>query len=142
LYSREGEAGLRRGGVDLRAWVDEQLAHAPPFEGLPTEILHRVSDLANTIDEPAGKILPQESRFIIVVVGEVETRVRGQVIATHGSGDFMGDTALGEERSRTTTFVTTTPVVLQVIDRNALQDLITQVPELSAHIREDPGSGQ
>jgi CRP-like cAMP-binding protein len=120
--------------MDLHDWTDERLAQVPLFEGLSKEHLRRVSGLAVLVDEPAGTILTEQSLFMVVLVGEVEIREANGVIATRGSGDYIGDDVLVSDRRRTARVVTKTPVVLEVINRGEFQDLLAQIPELSEQI--------
>ncbi len=50
-------------------------------------------------------------------------------------GEYVGEIALIEDRSRTATVVATTPVVIDVIGRREFRGLLDQVSELTDQIR-------
>ena len=78
--------------MNRHAWIDEQLAAVPLFEGLSKRQLGRISSLMTRIDRPAGQVLTTEghagSEFFIVLEGELEVRQGDRVIATRGPGEY------------------------------------------------------
>ncbi len=124
--------------MDRHAWIDEQLAQVPLFEGLSKKQLRRISSLMTRIDRPAGQILTTEgqrgSEFFIVLEGEVEVRQGDRVIATRRPGDYVGEIALLDKRPRTATVVATTPVSVEVLSRREFVSLLAEVPQLSEQI--------
>jgi CRP-like cAMP-binding protein len=56
------------------------------------------------------------------------------VIATRGPGDYLGESALLDERPRTATVVATTPVSVEVLSRREFMSLLAEAPELSEQI--------
>ena len=141
--------------MDRHAWIDEQLAAVPLFEGLSKKQLRRISSLMTRIDRPAGEVLTTEGQqgyeFFIVLEGEVEVRQGDRVIATRRPGDYVGEIALLDRRPRTATVVATTPVSVEVLSRSEFVSLLAEVPELSAQVMatmaqrlvdlETPGAG-
>jgi len=141
--------------MDRHAWIDEQLAAVPLFEGLSKKQLRRISSLMTRIDRPAGQVLTTEGQqgyeFFIVLEGEVEVRQGDRVIATRRPGDYVGEIALLDRRPRTATVVATTPVSVEVLSRSEFVSLLAEVPELSAQVMatmaqrlvdlETPGAG-
>jgi len=124
--------------MDRHAWIDEQLAQVPLFEGLSKKQLRRISSLMTRIDRPAGQILTTEGQrgyeFFIVLEGEVEVRQGDRVIATRRPGDYVGEIALLDKRPRTATVVATTPVSVEVLSRREFVSLLAEVPQLSEQI--------
>jgi CRP/FNR family transcriptional regulator, cyclic AMP receptor protein len=124
--------------MDRHAWIDEQLAAVPLFEGLSKKQLRRISSLMTRLDRPAGKVLTREgeqgSEFFIVLEGEVEVRQGDRVVATRGPGEYVGEIALLDRRPRTATVVATTPVSVEVLSRREFRSLLVQAPELSEQI--------
>jgi CRP/FNR family transcriptional regulator, cyclic AMP receptor protein len=124
--------------MDRHAWIDEQLAAVPLFEGLSKKQLRRISSLMTRLDRPAGKVLTREgeqgSEFFIVLEGEVEVRLGDRVVATRGPGEYVGEIALLDRRPRTATVVATTPVSVEVLSRREFRSLLVQAPELSEQI--------
>jgi CRP-like cAMP-binding protein len=124
--------------MEHHAWIDEQLARVPLFQGLSNKQLRRISALMTRIDRPAGQVLTREgqpgSEFFIVLEGEVEVRQRDRVIATRQAGDYVGEIALLDKRPRTATVVAKTPVSVEVLNRREFLSLLAEVPELTEHI--------
>jgi CRP-like cAMP-binding protein len=124
--------------MDRHAWIDEQLAAVPLFEGLSKKQLRRISSLMTRLDRPAGKVLTREgeqgSEFFIVLEGEVEVRQGDRVVATRRAGEYVGEIALLDRRPRTATVVATTPVSVEVLSRREFRSLLVQAPELSEQI--------
>jgi CRP-like cAMP-binding protein len=124
--------------MDRHAWIDEQLAAVPLFEGLSKKQLRRISSLMTRIDRPAGQVLTREgergSEFFIVLEGELEVRQGDRVIATHQSGDYLGEIALVDKRPRTATVVARTPVSVEVLNRREFVSLLAEAPEFSEQI--------
>ena len=124
--------------MDRHAWIDDQLAAVPLFEGLPRKQLRRISSLMTRIDRPTGQVLITEGQagceFFIVLEGEVEVRQGDRVIATRRAGEYVGEIALLDRRPRTATVVATTPVSVEVLSQREFVSLLAQAPELSEHI--------
>jgi CRP-like cAMP-binding protein len=124
--------------MDRHAWIDEQLAAVPLFEGLSKKQLRRISSLMTRVDRPAGQVLTREgergSEFFIVLEGELEVRQGDRVIATHQSGDYLGEIALVDKRPRTATVVARTPVSVEVLNRREFVSLLAEAPEFSEQI--------
>jgi CRP/FNR family transcriptional regulator, cyclic AMP receptor protein len=124
--------------MDRHAWIDEQLAAVPLFEGLSKKQLRRISGLMTRIDRPAGQVLTTEGKpgfeFFIVLEGEVEVRLGDRVVATRGPGEYVGEIALVDRRPRTATVVATSPVSVEVLSRGEFVSLLAEVPELSEQI--------
>jgi CRP/FNR family transcriptional regulator, cyclic AMP receptor protein len=141
--------------MDRHAWIDEQLAAVPLFEGLSKKQLRWISSLMTRLELPAGKVLTREGQqgyeFFIVLEGEVEVRQGDRVIATRRPGDYVGEIALLDRRPRTATVVATTPVSVEVLSRSEFVSLLGEVPELSEQVMatmaqrlvdlETPGAG-
>src|SRR6266511_283989 len=124
--------------MDRHAWIDEQLAQVPLFEGLSKKQLRRISSLMTRIDRPAGQILTTEGQrgyeFCIVLEGDVEVRQGDRVIATRRPGVYVGEIALLDKRPRAATVVAMNTVSVEVLSRREFVSLLAEVPELSEQI--------
>jgi CRP/FNR family transcriptional regulator, cyclic AMP receptor protein len=124
--------------MDRHAWIDEQLAAVPLFEGLSKKQLRRMSSLMTRLELPAGKVLTREGQegyeFFIVLEGEVEVRQGNRVVVTRGPGEYVGEIALLDKRPRTATVVAATPVSVEVLSRREFMSLLAEAPELSEQI--------
>jgi CRP-like cAMP-binding protein len=120
------------------ATTDELLAKVPLFKGLDKKHLQHVASLATRLDLPAGRELTREGslghEFIIVLDGEVEVRKGDTVVATRGPGEFFGEIALLDNRPRTATVVTRTPVAVEVIGQREFNTLLQDEPEVAAQL--------
>jgi CRP/FNR family transcriptional regulator, cyclic AMP receptor protein len=125
--------------MDRHAWIDERLAEVPLFSKLSKKQLREVSSLATRLDFPAGKELTHQggigNEFIIVLEGEVEVQIDGEVIATRGPGEYFGEIALLEDRPRTATVVAKTAVACEVIGRREFATLVNDVPEIAQQLQ-------
>jgi CRP-like cAMP-binding protein len=124
--------------MDRHAWIDEQFAAVPIFEGFSKRQLRRISSLMTRLDQPAGKVLTREGQpgyeFFIVLEGEVEVRQGDRLVATRGPREYVGEIALLDKRPRTATVVATTPVSAEVLSRREFVSLLAEAPELSEQI--------
>lgn len=119
--------------------TEELLAQVPLFKDLSKKHLAQVSRLATRIDFPAGKVLAREGEtgheFIVILEGEVEITHDDQVIATRGSGSYVGEIALLEHRPRTATVVAKTAVSADVIGHREFNTLLGDEPKIAEAIR-------
>lgn len=115
------------------------LGKVPLFKDLDEKHLERISQLATRLDLPAGKELTHEGatghEFVVVLKGDVEIRHEGEVVATAGPGDFIGEIALLSDRPRTATAVTKSPVVIEVIGRREFLDMLDNEPEVASKLQ-------
>lgn len=120
--------------------TDELLAKVPLFKDLDKKHLQHVASLATRLDLPAGRELTREGavghEFLIVLEGEVEVRHGDKVVATRGPGEFFGEIALLENRPRTATVVSKTPVAVEVIGQREFATLLDDEPEVAAKLKE------
>jgi len=120
--------------------IEEQLARVPLFEGVSESDLQRIAHLVARIHEPAGEVLTKEGEagheLMIVLDGEVEVRHGDRVVATLGSGDYLGEVALLEhDGRRSATAVATTAVTIAFISRHDFENLIADVPHLAERVK-------
>jgi len=119
--------------------TDERLAEIPLFTGLSKKELAAVSGLATRLDLVAGKELTKQgetgNEFVIILDGEVDVVIDGNVVATRGPGDYFGEIALLSERPRTATVVAKTPVSIEVIGRREFRALVDDQPAIEAQLR-------
>jgi len=118
--------------------TDERLAQVPLFAGLSKKDLKRVSGLATRLDLPAGKELTHQgsigNEFLVVLDGDVDVLIDGQVIVSCGPGDYFGEIALLDDRPRVATVVAKTPVSVEVIGRREFKALIDDQPEIAQRL--------
>lgn len=119
--------------------TDERLAQIPLFAGLSKKELASVSGLATRLDLPVGKELIKQGEtgkeFVVILDGEVDVVIDGNVVATRGAGEYFGEIALLSERPRTATVITKTPVAIEVIGRREFRALVDDQPAIEAQLR-------
>ena len=124
--------------MDRHGWIYERLTAVPLFANLDKKHLKQISSLATQIEVKAGKDLTREgehgSEFIIVLEGEAEVKVDGQVVATRGPGDYFGEIALLANRPRTATVTAKTPMRIEVIGRREFQTLLEDNPGIATEL--------
>jgi CRP-like cAMP-binding protein len=120
--------------------TDELLARVPLFDGLSKRELAEIANLATRLDLPAGRELTREGstgqEFIIVLDGDVEVRIDGDVVATPAAGQCYGEIALLTDRPRTATVVARTDVTVEVIGRREFAALLATQPGIEVQLRQ------
>ncbi len=118
----------------------KELAGVSLFEGLPKHDLERVGQWMDVVDVSAGYRLLDEGRFphefFVILAGSVEVSHEGEVLATLGAGDFMGEIAMVEDVRRTATVVTTAPTTLGVMARREFGSMYDGMPSVRSAIDE------
>jgi CRP/FNR family transcriptional regulator, cyclic AMP receptor protein len=118
--------------------IDQQLAAVPLFEGLSKKQLSQISSLMTPLNIAAGRVLAHQGEigreFMILLQGEIEVARDGKVIAVRGTGDYVGEIALLDERARTATLTARTDIVVEVLNRAEFSSLLAEAPELSSQI--------
>ena len=119
--------------------TDEMLAQVSLFAGLSKGQLQDISSLATRLDLPSGRQLTRQGavgqEFIIVLQGDVEVVVDGDVVATPGAGECYGEIALLDSRPRTATVVATSDVIVDVIGRREFRELLARQPKIAEQLQ-------
>jgi CRP/FNR family cyclic AMP-dependent transcriptional regulator len=120
------------------ARIEKRLGEVPLFEGLSKKQLGHAASLTSRVDAPAGVDLVREGKrgreFIIVLEGETEVRQGGRLVATRGPGDYVGEMALVDNRPRSATVHTTTPVLVDVMSRSEFLTMLADFPHIADRI--------
>lgn len=123
-----------------RAPIDERLANIPLFANLSKKQLAALGGLATVVDVGAGRELIHQGgvgrEFFLVVEGEAEVRLDGEVIAHRGPGTFFGETALLFDQPRNASVVALTDMQVEVIERRDFAELLLDFPDLYAPLLE------
>jgi CRP-like cAMP-binding protein len=117
--------------IRIRTRVDplvELLRQLPPLRHLSDRDLDM---LARTLDEtqlPARAVLTREGRIAedwhLIIDGEAEVTIAGQIIARVGPGEFVGEMALASEAPRSATVRAITPMHLLTAHKSVLGGLL------------------
>jgi CRP-like cAMP-binding protein len=104
----------------------------PLFAGLGHRELEELGTLADEIDVDDGRVLTREGEsgheFFIVLDGKVEVDVKGEVVATLGGGDFLGEIALIDGKPRSATTRAVGPTRLLVVGHREFHQLMDDYP--------------
>jgi CRP-like cAMP-binding protein len=118
----------------------ERLKSVPFFSGLSKKDLEVVSQQAEELDVPEGKVLVRQGElgheFFVVESGTAEISIDGQHIRDAGPGDFFGEMALLDEERRTATITAKTPMTVIVMTRASFRALDQTVPSVHETVRE------
>jgi CRP/FNR family cyclic AMP-dependent transcriptional regulator len=108
------------------------------FSGCTADELELIDQAADELDVPAGKVLMQQDaqgrEAVVVVSGTASVSRGGEVIATVGPGDCVGELALLDGGLRTATVTALEPMVVQVISSVRFGPLLADVPSLSTKL--------
>jgi CRP/FNR family transcriptional regulator, cyclic AMP receptor protein len=118
--------------------LEDQLAAMPLFAGLTPD---QVDEVAGTVLDrrvKAGKPVIKAGNWghelVLVLAGEVEVLRDGQVVATLGPGDHVGEVAVLDDSRRNATVVAKTSVVIGAIDTGMFRALLRDIPVLAERL--------
>ena len=112
----------------------DKLADVPFFEGWTGEELAQVDRVADYVSYKPGERLIKEGttgyEFIVILEGEVEVQHDGDVIATLGAGDHVGEMALLSNEKRNATVVAKGEVRALLVGAREFRALVDLAPSL------------
>ncbi len=85
------------------------------------------SEMDEVSVEAGEKLITQGSRnhaFNIIIEGEAEVQIDGQVVKTLGAGDFFGEISMMDRGAATATVVATKPSQLMVMSHGQFRDAV------------------
>jgi CRP/FNR family transcriptional regulator, cyclic AMP receptor protein len=116
----------------------EALKRAPLLEGLSRRQLTELAKLTEDVDLKAGKVLCREGErgqeFFVIMEGEVEVTRNRKLLATRGSGEFLGEIALVEDVPRTATLTAKTPIRFFLLTRRHFLRLLDEQPGIERKV--------
>ncbi|MCG8417399.1 MAG: cyclic nucleotide-binding domain-containing protein [Proteobacteria bacterium] len=124
----------------MYAALDKALAlrTAPLFASLPTADLLPVANLCTEISLDAGDVLFREGdmgdAMYVVVRGNVTVERDGEILATLGCGECVGEMAALDWLPRSATVAAAEPSTLFRLDRHDLLDLLIDHPILAENL--------
>lgn len=126
---------LRRLGeehTEAPATVVDRLLADPVFAPLPAPVIERLARKAATVTAAAGVPVVRQGdhgdRYYLVVTGELEVRIDGQLRGTLTAGQSFGEIALLRDVPRTATVVPTVNAELVAIERDEFVTAVTGHP--------------
>lgn len=132
---------FRRSRDAKAAWLDKHVR----LYGLTRADVDTLAATGDRTAVPAGTTLIHAGRSgheaFLLVTGEVEVRRGGQLVATLGPGELVGElTLVGGAARRTADVVTTTDAELIVFDARSFDQAVTRSAPLRTHVDETVAS--
>jgi len=122
----------------------ERIASIPVFAGLPDRELEMIARAASLVEANAGHVIMAEGDFghcmFIIERGTAEITRDGEVVATVGPGDVIGEIAVLASGRRTASIVATTPLRLWSLFKRDVWRLEEQAPGAAKRLRDVLGS--
>jgi CRP/FNR family transcriptional regulator, cyclic AMP receptor protein len=116
----------------------EWLSGVEFFEGFSDQELHRVIDLSEQVEAPAGTVLVDQgdpgTDCFVIVDGTASVYVRGEHVASSGPGSMVGEMALIDHRPRTATVVADDDMRLLRFKTKAFRTLLDEMPKASERV--------
>lgn len=112
----------------------DKLADIPFFEGWTSDELEQVDRVADYVSYSAGEAMIKQGttgyEFIVILEGGVDVTVDGEVIATLGAGDHVGEMALLSNSPRNATVVAKDNVRALLVGSREFRALVELSPSL------------
>jgi CRP-like cAMP-binding protein len=104
----------------------------------PVDLLTLFERSKDTKTYPAGSVIfteGDEGDFAYVVMeGEVELQVKGQIVHVVDAGDIFGEMALLKQEPRVATATAKTDCSVVYLDQNRFMFMVQQVPFFAVHV--------
>ena len=115
--------------------LTDHLAEISLFSGCSAKDLQRLARAADEISVAAGTTLTTQGEVgreaFVLLDGTAEVVRDGQLVATLGPGDHVGELSLLDGGPRTATVTATTDVELLVLGRPAFNGVLDEIPTLA-----------
>ncbi|MCU0311973.1 MAG: cyclic nucleotide-binding domain-containing protein [Acidimicrobiales bacterium] len=122
------------------AWLTH-LAQVPMFAHCSKKELQQVAQATMEVSAPDGRVLAREGEpgheCFIVIEGEATVARKGEVVATIGPADVVGELAPLTGGQRTATVTAKGPVTLLVIGQREFAALLDEIPGFANRILHD-----
>jgi CRP-like cAMP-binding protein len=113
----------------------QALGNIDLFRGLSKRDLAQVADMAKEIDFAAGQAMTEQGetggRFYVLLDGEAEVTIGGDVVNTLKVGDYFGEISLIDGKPRTATIVARSPVRTLSLSSWNFRPLLKQHPAIA-----------
>lgn len=117
----------------------ERLRRIPLFGELDHHDLSAVARWVTEVDTPAGHLLIEEGalpyELYVIEEGSAAVEHEGEVLATLGPGDIVGEMGVIQQQRRGASVRATTPVHALAIGIDEFQVLAKEMPEIAFDIR-------
>jgi len=117
------------------AGVVEALTHVGLFHGLSRRDLTQVAEMAKGLDFAAGQAITEEGerggRFYVLLEGQADVLVGGEVVNTLKAGDSFGEISLIDRQPRSATIVARTLVRTLSLSSWNFRPLLKEYPPIA-----------
>jgi CRP/FNR family transcriptional regulator, cyclic AMP receptor protein len=117
---------------------ERKLRTVPLFAGLSRKEMRVLSSVTDEVALPAGTQLINEGafsyEFLLITSGSAEVRRRGELLATLGRGDFVGEAGVMRDARRNASVVATSDMTAIVMTARDLRHIAELIPSVAAHI--------
>ncbi len=108
------------------------------FAGLSRKELKVLSTITDEVALPAGTHLINEGafayEFLLITSGSAEVRRRGELVATLGREDFVGEVGAMRDDRRNASVTATSDMTAIVMTARDLRRVAEEMPSVRAHI--------
>ena len=116
----------------------ERIAAVPLFADTDRKHLQQIASLCTEVSAPAGTVLCREGEsgqeFFVLLEGTVAVTSHGAELARLGRGDFFGELALLDGKTRNATVTATSDVELLVLSRREFESVLHDDPEVAVRM--------
>ena len=124
---------------DRQSGQSVNLDHIARFSALSDADVKRIAAAGTLVTVPAHWALMGEGtsadKAYLLISGEVSVRRNGEEVAQLGPGDIFGEVAIVQQRLRTATVVSLTPLECLHFTRQALERLEREIPDFRAALQ-------
>lgn len=107
----------------------------PLFAGCDRREIRAIGRLGDLTKRDSGTVLIEQGRYggevFIIIDGTVTVSRDGEVAATLGPGEVVGEVAVLDRGSRTATVTADTPIQVLVFDPRGFASLLREVPAVA-----------
>jgi CRP/FNR family transcriptional regulator, cyclic AMP receptor protein len=112
-----------------------------PFDRLSATDRRKLAQWMDLVELPVDRVLTEEGalafEFLVITHGTVRVTQDREHVRDLGPGDYVGEIGLlNEDRRRTASVVTTSPVRAIVMAGPQFRAMVREMPALAAHIQE------
>lgn len=116
----------------------EALAQLEPFAGCSNSQLEAVARHTDDVQLREGQILMREGtsgrECFVIAEGEADVRIDGEVVATVGPGEIVGEMALIDREPRSATVVARTPIRAVVMTTQQFAAVADRCPSVAKQV--------
>jgi CRP-like cAMP-binding protein len=114
---------------------DDRLARIPLFSGCSAKDLKRLARASDEVAVEAGTVLTREGELgrevFVILAGAADVTREGELLATLGPGDHVGELSLLDGGPRTATVTATEDTTVLVLTRQAFNGVLDEIPTLA-----------